>query len=156
MVKICSAESSLCDYYGLDTKGSICHLVYWRQGLQSLDPLTEKWLDHEGFDMINGLIRWWINNMALFGMLNLLGRNRSLGLWKMCLMFGPFWPSASWMPSHEQLLPHSSSMVLLPCSWPKKNGASQPLTEISKTLGQNKGLLLLHCFSHHFHTAMIN
>lgn len=68
--------------------------------------------------MINGLICWWIDNMAVLGC-EPLWDNRSLGLWKIYLNFGPFWPSGSWMPSSEQLLPHPSSVVLLPwqCQW---------------------------------------
>lgn len=61
------ADTSLLDGYDLDTKCPIGSLIDWRQGLQSLNPLPEMWLNHEGFDMINALTTGWINNMALLG-----------------------------------------------------------------------------------------
>jgi hypothetical protein len=42
-------------------------------GLQLVDQIIKRRLDHEGSDLINGLIHWWINKlMVLF---------RSGGMW---------------------------------------------------------------------------
>jgi hypothetical protein len=71
-----------------------------------------KWLDHEGSDLIIGLIHWWIHNLvALLGVNGNWKGSRSLGacLWRVYLTFLTHSLSAFWLPWGKQ---HSSYHIL--------------------------------------------
>jgi hypothetical protein len=123
-------------------------LICWRLGPRLVGPINDRWLNHEGSDLINGLIHWWLHNLTFFGRWwnlhwwGLVGGGRPLGVspW-LSFIQDTSLPSAFSVPCCQDV-----SLSTLLCH-PHHEAHS---IGTSGTVSQKKIFLLLNCFSQVF------